>query len=66
MHFVRTFSIMRAWGVGLKLIVTKKVRNYGKILSKTCLKVAGGGDAFPTPPPWIFPDDAANSSLLPL
>ena len=28
-HFVRTFSIMRALGV--KLIVIEKVRNYGKV-----------------------------------
>ena len=29
-HFVRTFSIMCAWGV--RLIVIKKVRNYGEIV----------------------------------
>ena len=29
-HFVPTFSIMRAWGV--RLIVIEKVRNYGKIV----------------------------------
>ena len=30
MHFVRTFSIMRAQGV--KLIAIKEARNYGKIV----------------------------------
>ena len=30
MHFVRTFSIMR--GLGVRLIVIKKVRNYGEMV----------------------------------
>ena len=30
MHFIRTFSIMRALGV--QLIAIKKVQNYGKIV----------------------------------
>ena len=45
MHFVRTFSIMRAnWGV--RLIVIEKVRYYEKIIYslKTCLEMAGGGE----------------------
>ena len=33
LHFVRTFSFMRAYSV--KLIAIKKVRNYGKI---ACIK----------------------------
>ena len=42
MHFVRTFSIMRAEGV--RLIAIEKVRNYEKVIfTKTCLKMAGGG-----------------------
>ena len=31
MHFVRTFSIMRAYGV--RLIAIEEVRNYGKIVA---------------------------------
>ena len=58
MHFVHTFSIMCAQGV--RLIVIKKVRNYGKTVSKlwknciwrkTCLKMAVGG----VHSPWIRP-----------
>ena len=41
MHFVRTFSIARAYGT--RLIVIGKVQNGKKLyLSKTCLKMAGG------------------------
>ena len=45
MHFVRTFSIMRANGV--RLIAIKEVSNYGKIVgyrptSKTFLRTASG------------------------
>ena len=44
MHFVHTFSIMRAYGV--KLIGIEKIRNYGKVLfNKTCLKMAGSAHA---------------------
>ena len=30
MHFVRTFSIMRAYGVGLRPIAIKELRNFEK------------------------------------
>ena len=44
MHFVRTFSILRALGV--RLIVIEKVRNYGEIVFiKNIFR-----DAYPTPP----------------
>ena len=40
MHFVRTFSVMRAT-VGVRLIAIKEVRNYGKIVYiKSILKMA--------------------------
>ena len=49
MHFVRTFSIMRALGV--RLVVVEKLQNYEKFLFiKTSLKMAGGGDVSLTPP----------------
>ena len=52
-HFVRIFSIMRALGVGL--IVIEKDQKYGKLhLSKTCLKMAGGG-IHPSHPPLDSP-----------
>ena len=42
MHFVRTFSIMRALGV--RLIVSEKVRNYGKtVIIKNMFKNGWGG-----------------------
>ena len=43
MHFVRTFSIMPAYGI--RLIAIAKVQNYGKIVgyaSKAFLKMGGG------------------------
>ena len=42
MHFVRTFLIMRAYGV--RLIAIEEAQNYEKIVytSKTFLKMAGG------------------------
>ena len=48
MHFVRTFSIMRA--IVVRLIVIEKVQNYGKLYSlKTQLKTAGEGVHTPYP-----------------
>ena len=49
MHFVRTFSIMRAYGV--RLIVIKKVRNFGKIVFIKVMFENGwcGADASPLP-----------------
>ena len=50
MHFVRTFSIMRALGVGL--IAMEEVRNYGKIVYiKNFLKMAGERMHTPHPTP---------------
>ena len=43
MHFVRAFSIMRAYGV--RLIAIEEAQNYGEIVAytpKTFLKMAGG------------------------
>ena len=49
MHFVRTFSIMSALGV--RLIVTEKVRNYGEIVFiRNMFQNSFGGIASPTPP----------------
>ena len=54
MHFVRAFSMVRTLGV--RLIVNEKARNCGKTqLSKTCLKMGGGGMHPPCTPPWIRP-----------
>ena len=53
MHFICTFSILRAYDV--RLIVIKKVQNYGKLYSsKTCLKMVAWRDASPHLP-WICP-----------
>ena len=61
MHFVRTFSTMRA--LGLRLIVIEKIRNYGKVvLIKNTFENGWWRDASPTfPLPWIRPDHNARS-----
>ena len=47
MHFVRTFSIMRAYGV--KLIAIKEARNYGKIVYiKNIFQNSWWEDAYPS------------------
>ena len=47
MHFVRTFSIMRA--LGLRLIAFKEVRNYGKIVYiKNVFENSWWEDAYPS------------------
>ena len=46
MHFVRTFSIMRAWGV--RLIVIEKVRNYGNIVGLFIKNMFENGWCAPT------------------
>ena len=49
MHFVRTFSIMRAQG--LRLLLLKRFEIMEKLYSSTAwLKMIGGGDASPHPP----------------
>ena len=53
MHFVRTFSIMRAMGV--RLIVIEMVQSYGKtVFIKNMFENGWWGNASPTPP-WIRP-----------
>ena len=55
MHFVRAFSIMRAYGV-IRLTVIEDVQNYKKNLlltSKTFLKMAGKRMHTPRPISWI-------------
>ena len=52
MHFARTFSIMRAYGVRLNAI--EEVRNYGKIVYiKNTFENGWWKDAYPYPIPWI-------------
>ena len=55
MHFVRTFSIMRAQGV--RLIAIEEVRNYRKIACiENILKNGWWEDAYIShPTPWIRP-----------
>ena len=55
MHFVRTFSIMRAQGV--RLISIEEVRNYGKIVFfKNLVENGWKGECIPlTPPPRSAP-----------
>ena len=58
MHFVRIFSIMRAYSV--RLIAIEEIRNYGKIVratSKIFLKLAGG--RMHTPQASFYPLDAS-------
>ena len=50
MHFVGIFSIMRAWSI--RLIVIKKVQNYGKtVYTKNMFENGWWGDASPLDPP---------------
>ena len=56
MHFVRTFSIMRAYGV--RLIAIKKARNYGKIVNiknifQSGLREEAHPSSYPLDPPWL-------------
>ena len=54
MHFVRTFSVMRAQGV--RLIAIEEVQNYGKtVYIKNSLEMAGEGCIPLILPPWIRP-----------
>ena len=50
MHFVRTFSIMRAYGVKIELETIEKLYT-----STTFSKMAGGKMHTPHPTPWIHP-----------
>ena len=55
MHFVRTFSIMRAYGV--KLTAIEEARNFGKIVSPTSKffsKMTGGRMHTLHPTPWPY------------
>ena len=52
MHFVRTFSNIRAYGVRARLIVIDEVCSYGKIVFiQNILKNGWWGDASHTSPP---------------
>ena len=58
MHFVRTFSIMRAYGVGLYKAYcyrrgSKLSKNCIGLKSKSFSKMAGGRMHTPHPTPWI-------------
>ena len=54
MHFVLTFSIIRAQDV--RLVAIEEVRNYGNIIYiKTFLKMGGGKMHTPHSTPWIRP-----------
>ena len=54
MHFVRTFSVMRAQGV--RPIAIKEVRNYGKIeYIKNIFENGWWRMHTPHPTPWINP-----------
>ena len=52
MHFIRTVSIVRLKAT--QAYCHEEVQNYGKILSKALLKMAGGG-MHPAHPLWIHP-----------
>ena len=64
MHFVRTFSITRAYG--MRLIAIEEARNCGKIVaytSKIFSKMAGGRRHTPHSTLWIRPWPLATETI---